>query len=294
MKILSSSSFQILCLCLAFGLLTAGCSVAGPANAATSNAVAAANSTISANSAAEPRRATIKIDAGGPADTVRAFYKSLREKKFREAIFLTNLRPAIEGLTDAELKDFSLDFEALAGQVPVIIEINGEIVTGDQATVTANLPSTETDKNEIQKINLRRENGIWVILTVDGEAEKRIKADGKQYFYNLRIETHEEEARKMLERISKAELAHSLQNGGICTDMATLIGVGLLPDDVRTSQSTGYNFAITLLPGNKQYFANATPAEYGKSGKLSYLLQLDGKGISHVTSKDNGGKPLRK
>ena len=137
-------------------------------------------------------------------------------------------------------------------------------------------------------------NGIWIILTVDEGAEKRIKAEGKQYFYNLRIETHEEEARRMLERISKAELAHSLQNGGICTDMQTLITDGLLPVDVRTSESTGYNFAVNLTAEKKQYWATATPAEYGKSGKLSFLLKLDGKGISHVTSKDNGGKPLTK
>ena len=39
--------------------------------------------------------------------------------------------------------------------------------------------------------------------------------------------------------------------------------------------------------------ANATPADYGKSGKRSFLLQIDAKGISHVSSKDNGGKPLR-
>ena len=252
MKTLSSSGFQNLCLCLVLGLYAVACSVAGPANAAVANVAPVANAAARANSAPEPRVATIKIDENGPADTVRAFYKNLREKKFREAIFLTNLRPAIEGLTDAELKGFSLDFAELAGQVPPVLEINGEIVTGDLATVTANLPSIETDKNEIQKINLRRENGIWVILTVDDAAEKRIKAEGKQYFYNLRVETHEEEARKMLERISKAELAHSLQNGGICTDMATLIGGGLLPDDVRTSESTGYNFTITLLPGNRQ------------------------------------------
>ena len=86
------------------------------------------------------------IDPNGPADTVRAFYKLLRDKKFREAIFLTNLRPAIEGLTDMEMKDFALDFEAIAGDVPAEIEINGEIITGDQATVTANLPTADGDK----------------------------------------------------------------------------------------------------------------------------------------------------
>ena len=61
---------------------------------------------------------------------MRVFYKDLREKKFREAIFLTNLRPAIEGLTDNELKEFQVDFEAVAKNVPAEVEINGEIIIG--------------------------------------------------------------------------------------------------------------------------------------------------------------------
>jgi len=242
---------------------------------------------------APPKGATITIDPNGPADTVRAFYKGLREKKFREAIFLTNLRPAIEGLTDAELKDFSLDFEAIAGDIPTEIEINGEIISGDTATVTANLPNPESEKNEVQQIKLRRQNGIWVILTVDDEAEKRIKLDGKSYFYNLRIETHQEEAKKMLERISNAQLAYSLQNKSVA-EFPVLIDAGYLPDDVLSSQSTGYNYVVTLDAKKVGYFATATPAEYGRSGRLSFLLELDNKGISRVTSKDNGGKPMKK
>ncbi len=242
----------------------------------------------------EPKGATIPIDAGGPADTVRAFYKLLKEKKFREAIFLTNLRPAIEGLTDMELKDFAVDFEALAGEVPAEIEINGEIITGDAATVTVNMPNEDGDKKELQKINLRKENGIWVILSVDEEAEKKIKQEGKNYFYALRIETHEQEARTMLERVAKAEIAHSLQSGGEYADMQTLVTAGLLPDDIKTSESTGYSYTIELSDGGKKYSATATPANYGKSGRLSFRVQLDAKGIGHISSKDNGGKMLNK
>ncbi len=265
------------------------CAVAEPkANAKAADVTAVTNT---AN--LQPKGATIPIDKDGPADTVRLFYAKLREKKFREALFLTNLRPAIESLTDAELKDFSLDFEAIAGDVPAEIEINGEIISGDVATVTANFPNKETGKVEAQSIKLRSENGVWVILTVEGDAEKRIKAEGKNYFYNLRIDTKEDEAKKMLERISNAELAYSLQNG-VVAEFPVLIQAGLLPDDVLTSESTGYNYAVHLTGDKRRYFATATPAEYGKSGKRSFLLELDQKGISKVTSKDNGGKPLKK
>jgi hypothetical protein len=229
---------------------------------------------------------------GGPADTVRTFYKHLREKRFREAVFLTNLRPAVEGLTDSELKEFSLDFETIAGRVPAEVEINGEIVSGDSATVTANLPAEDEDKNEIQTIRLRSQNGVWVILTVEPAAEARIRKEGKNYFYNLKVETHEQEARTMLERISKAQLAYSLQHGGDYAELATLVDAGLLPDDAKTSESTGYAYTIHLSSQNKRYTAAATPAVYGKTGRLSFLLRQDEKGVSRVTSKDIGGKPM--
>ncbi len=276
-----------------FTFLTA-CAVGEPKTSANTDVFVSLSNSTTASAGTGGQGATIPIEQNGPADTVRVFYKHLREKRFKEAIFLTNLRPAIEGLTDAELKDFSLDFETLAGQVPTEIEINGEIIAGDKATVTANLPGEDGDQKEIQTINLRRAGDFWVILTVDEEAENRIKKEGKSYFYNLRIETHQDEAKRMLERISKAQLAHSLQNAGVFTDMQTLVSSGLLPDDIRSSDSTGYNYVINLAADKKRYSATATPAVYGKSGSLSYILQLDQKGISRVSSRDNGGKVVTK
>jgi len=271
--------------------LFSACTVAEPRTAASADASLKEKA---GDSSASSKGATIPIDPAGPADTVRVFYKDLREKKFREAIFLTNLKPAIAGLTDTELKDFSVDFEQIAGQVPTEVQINGELISGNKATVTANLPSAEGDKNETQTINLRKDEDVWVILIVDEAAEAKMKQEGKNYFYTLRIETHESEAKKMLERVTKAELVYSLKNGGTFADLDTLISGGLLPDDIRTSESTGYNYTVAPSPDKKKYSATATPAVYGKSGKLSFALTLDAKNIPHMSSKDNGGKPLSK
>ena len=269
------------------------CSPAASKNAANAEIKTAANTALVDRVAETVKGATIDITAGGPADTVRAFYRHLREKRFRDALFLTNLRPAIESLNDNELKEFSLDFEAIAGQVPAEIEINGEIITGETATVTANLPNDDGDKKELQTIKLKKEGEFWIILTADEETAKTIKAEGKNYFFNLRIQTHEQEAKRMLDRIFKAQLAHSLQNGGLYADMPTLISGGLLPDDIKTSESTGYNFAIDLAGDKKKYSATATPAEYKKSGVQSFLIVLDAKGRPAISAKDNGGKALR-
>lgn len=244
--------------------------------------------TVTDSVAGRPRGATIDIAPGSPADTVRAFYKNLRERKFREALYLTNLRPAIEGLTDAELKDFQVDFEAIAAIVPADVQINGEIVTGDMATVTAKLPDEDAEKLEIQEIKLRNEAGVWVILSADEEAEKRIKQEGKNYFFALRIETHQAEAKKMLDRISKAQMVYSLQNGGLFADIPDLIKAGLLPDDAASADSTGYRYSVKLSADKKKYSAAATPAEYGKTGKLSFTVELDGRNAPKLSSKDSG------
>lgn len=247
--------------------------------------------------AAEPpkttRGATIEIKPNSPADTVRAFYRHLREKRIREAIFLTNLRPAIEGLTDNELKEFEVDFEAIAKHVPSEIEINGEIVSGDSATVTAKLPTEDLDKEEIQEVKLRKQGDVWVILTVDESAEKKIRQQGKKYFPELKIETHQDEAREMLDRVAKAQMAFAATNQGDYGDMDALINAQYLPEDIRSSLSTGYRYAVTLSADKKTYAAAAVPAVYGKTGRLSFAVQLDEDGQPHLTSRDDGGKKTK-
>ena len=219
---------------------------------------------------------------------MRAFYGHLREKRFREAIFLTNLRPAVEGLTETELKEFQVDFEAIAKYVPAQIKIIGEIVSGDNASVTAKLPNKDLDNEEIQEIKLRKNGDVWVILTVDESAEKKIKQRGNSYFRELRIETHQDEAREMLDRIAKAQMAFSALNQGLYGDMEALMKANFLPEDIRSSESTGYNYQLSLSPDRKTYSASAVPAVYGKSGRLSFKVELDADSQAHLTSRDAG------
>lgn len=232
----------------------------------------------------------IKIEENSPADTVRVFYTSLRERKYREAMYLTNMRPAMEGLTDAELKDFQLDFNDIAEKVPQDIEINGEVISGDTAVVTANLPGDDPDLLEVQKIKLRRENGVWVIQTVDEAAAAMIRKEGKNYFYALRIDTHESEAKKLLQKIADVETVAAAQGDGKYADIPGLVEKNLLPADIQSAESTGYNFDIVLSSDKKSYSATAKPAACGKTGKLSFQLKLDQKKIPSLTSKDTGGR----
>jgi hypothetical protein len=279
----------LFCITVSVILIISGCSV----EASKVENAAIIEKSVPVSAAPEPKGATIQIKDGTPSETVRAFYSKLREKKFREAIFLTNLRPAIEGLTDDELKEFAVDFEAVARNVPAEVEINGEIITGDQATVTAKLPDDD-DKLSIQEIRLQKRGEIWVILSADPATEKAIEKDGKHYFQNLKVSTHQEEAKTMLDRIAKAQMVYSLQNNGEYSEFQKLIKDGLLPSDVLSSESTGYSYLLSLSPDRKRYSVSAMPAIYGKSGKLSYRLDLNEDGKPFVKSGDQGGKPLGK
>ena len=247
----------IVCILSFFILFSNGCSAeaskASPEITAEAKAVDADAPALPAKG----RGPTIEIKPNSPADTVRAFYEALREKRFRQAIFLTNLRPAVEGLTDDELKEFQLDFESIAKYVPAQLEINGEVISGDMATVTAKLPNKDLDKEEIQQLRLRKEGDIWILLTVDEAAEKKIKQEGKNYFWALRIEAHQDDAREMLDRVAKAQMAFAATNQGLYGDMNALINAQFLPDDIRTSESTGYVYTVNLSSDRKKYSATA-------------------------------------
>jgi len=284
---LKTKAHPALLLILLFILFTSGCAVEAAKNNVENNKYKAAeNSRLNT-----VQESSIKIQPNSPADTVRVFYKDLREQHFREALFLTNLRPAIEGLTENELKDLQVDFAPLARQIPADVEINGEIISGNSATVTAKLPDNETEKIELQQIRLRRENDVWIILSVDEASEALIKKEGKNYFFLLRIETHQQEAKEMLNRISKAEIVYAMQNKGFYADMPTLVNQNLLPEDIKSFDSTGYNYKISLSPDKKGYSAKAEPAIYGKTGKLSFWFEVNGDKTSALISKDEKGKP---
>jgi hypothetical protein len=240
-----------------------------------------------------PGKGVIEIEKNSPADTIRTFYKNLREQRFREAIFLTNLRPAIEGLTDNEIKELQVDFTNLAEIVPEEIQISGEIITGDKATVMAKFPDNATGKIELKEFKLEKDNGGWLILMVDKAGEAEIKKQGKNYFFALRIEVHHSEVEKMMDRIYKTQLVYSLQSGGQYADFATLIDKKLLPEDVVNPDFTGYRYSLSLSDDKKRYSVAAVPAVYGKTGKLSYLLKIENDNKPVLKQEDKQGKMLK-
>jgi hypothetical protein len=237
----------------------------------------------------------IEIQSGTPSEAVRNFYKAIREKRFQDAMMMTNMKAAVEGLSLEEAKDLAPDFEPLAAQVPADLVITGEQVSGNKASVFLKLPADDSGSPTSDEIKLRKDGDAWVILSGDDKDEADAKKQGKQYFFNVRIDIHHQEAQNMLERIYKAQMVYVAQTKGLYGDMDILVNQGLLPVDVNSSFSTGYNYSIVLSPDKMSYFVNAIPAKYGKSGKMSFLMEVSGKNGSPKTkSNDNGGMPLKK
>lgn len=242
---------------------------------------------------AMPAGPAIQIKENSPADTVRAFYERLRNKQYVAAMKLTNLRPAVEGLTEAEMSDLGVDFSQLAENIPPQMPINGEIVSGEEASVTMKVPNEKDGKLETNEIRLRKEGDSWVMLVADPEGEKEVRREGKNYFFALRMDVHEAEAQAMLQRINKAEGIYALQNGGKFADIDTLVGKGYLPVDISSPESTGYKYNVALSFDKATYTAHAVPAVYGKSGRLSFACRIRKGEAPELVSKDVKGKMLK-
>lgn len=220
---------------------------------------------------------------GSPSDVVRAYYTALKESRFRDAMMLSVLRPAIEALSPEELKEFQLDFARLSPSVPADFEITGEQLSGEEATVFVR--TGEGRELKVDPVNLFRERGAWVIGDREGAAA--VKKQGKKFFAEQRIVAHEQDAEDMLRRIQAAQLAYALQHSGSYGDLAALVRAGYVPQDILGTATTGYRFTVQLAADNKSFTARAEPERYGHSGRLSYYLDQSG-----IQRKDVGGKPL--
>jgi len=219
-----------------------------------------------------------------PSDTVREFYRAMHEKRFREAFAMSIYKPAIDPLKPQEFEDLRPDFERVAAIIPDQVSLGGEQISGDIATVFVKVK--EGDKPEqAEPVMLILSDGSWIIG--DKENQTIVRKAGKQFFFNARIDRHHDEVQEMLTRVSLAELLYSQQHDGLFADLTTLISLGLLPKDLEATESTGYRFHVNAPAGGKTWNAAAEPAQYARTGRLSFYLDATG-----VRSGDKGGKPL--
>jgi Domain of unknown function (DUF4878) len=223
-----------------------------------------------------------------PTETMREFYRLMREKKFREAFGMSIYRPAIEGLSTQEFEDLRPDFEKMAAavseKIPATVEITGEQISGDVATVFVKVVDAD-GKEQVEPASLIKVNNTWVVG--DQDSLKMVQQAGKKFFFDARINAHHSDVQDMLTRISLAQVAYSQSHNGQFGNMAELITAGYLPKDIEGPETTGYHFQVMRSADGKSWYATAEPAQYGRTGLLSFYLDASG-----VRNGDAGGKPL--
>src|SRR6266516_6744260 len=98
-----------------------------------------------------------------PSDVVREFYKAMREHRFKDAWAMTIYKPAVEGLTADEMADLRVDFEEQAAKIPEQVEIMGEEISGNTATVFVKVTVTEsTPQITSEPVTLINSGGVWI------------------------------------------------------------------------------------------------------------------------------------
>jgi len=231
--------------------------------------------------------ATIAQIQRGPAEVVRDFYKAMREHRFRDAWAMTVYKEAVEGLTAEEMEDLRQTFEERASQIPDQVEIAGEQISGNTATVFVKLPTTDSSPQiTSQPATLINSGGVWIIGTEADQA--LVKKAGRRYFLDALLSENQNTVEDLLKSLVGVEAIYAQQHNGAFGDLPALIKGGLLSDDLGDPKAIGYNFHITVAGDGKTFIAAAEPARYGHTGKLSYWMDQTG----NLKSADNGGKPL--
>jgi hypothetical protein len=223
-----------------------------------------------------------------PTETVREFYKALREKRFKDAFGMSIYKPAIDGLSDKEFEELKPDFEkmslAVTERIPAKLDFTGEQISGDTATVFLKVLDAD-GKEKVEPATLIKMSEGWIVG--DRENLDLVKKAGKQFFFEARINAHHNDVQDMMTRISLAQVVYSQSHNGQFGNLTELVTAGLVPKDIEGIESTGYRFQIMKTPDSKAWYSTAEPSQYGKTGRLSFYLDTTG-----IRSGDNGGKPL--
>src|SRR5215213_3329805 len=176
-----------------------------------------------------------------PTETMREFYRMMRERKFREAFGISIYRQAIVGLSTQEFDDLKPDFDkmaiAVSEKIPEKVDITGEQISGDAATVFVKVVDAD-GKERIEPASLIKNDNTWIVG--DKENLELVRKEGKKFFFEARINAHHSDVQDMLTRITLAQVVYAQGHNGQFGTMAELVTAGLVPKDIEGPETTGY------------------------------------------------------
>lgn len=218
--------------------------------------------------------------AASPSFVVKRFYELLHAKRYAEGFNLSIYRLALEGLSADDLRDLAPEFERLATSLPETVDIRGEQISDDKATVFIKLPN----EAQSQEVALMKLDGQWVIG--DRDTHKELKQQGRNYFFNERIRVSEVEANEWLQEILGAELIY-FQAKQRYAPLDELIKLGGVSKQLADGIISGYRFAVQVEAKGQSFAVTAVPVTYGKTGKLSFYADQ----TNLVRAEDKAGQP---
>src|SRR5205085_10457266 len=223
-----------------------------------------------------------------PSDVVRTFYKAMREHRFKDAWSMTIYKPAVDELTAEEMEDLRPDFELKAAAIPEQVEITGEQIGGNVASVFVKVPvSDSTPQITSEPVTLIGSGNSWIIGDEANQAV--VKKAGRRFFLDALIDEHQTNIEEFLKRLVAVQALYGQQHAGAFGDLQQLIAESLLAPETSDPKAVGYNVRVVVSPDKKSYVVTAEPARYGHTGKLSFWMDQTGA----IKSADNGGKPIK-
>lgn len=219
--------------------------------------------------------------AGSPSFVVQQFYKLLHSKRYVEGFRHSIFSLALEGLSADELRELEPDFERIATALPEQIEVRGEEISGEKATVFIKLPN-ETRAQEIALIKVASQ---WIIG--DRETQKLLKNQGRNYFFNERIRVSEAEANEWLQEILGAQLVYFKAKQRY-TALDELIKLGGVAAQLTNGTANGYRFAIAPSQDGQSFSLTAVPIKYGRTGRLSFYADQ----TNLIRAEDKNGQTI--
>lgn len=214
-----------------------------------------------------------------PSSTVRKFYDLLRHKRYWEGFSVSVYRAALEGLKDEDLRELEPEFERLASSLPELVQIEGEQISGDRASVFVKLPNEQ----KAQEVILIKQSGQWIVGDLD--TQKYVKKQGRNFFFNERIRVSEAEVNEWMQEILGYELIYFKAKQQYAT-FADLAKSGSVSEQLLSGTVSGYVFEIQLSADRQKFSAMARPVIYGRTGRLSFYTDQ----TNLVRAEDKSGK----
>jgi hypothetical protein len=241
-----------------------------------------------------------------PGETVLQFYRLLREKKYIEAFRLHVCAPAVETMSSEEAAGLQDEFEKVAGEIPEKIELGGESVLGNDATVFVKVPSGEKINGQQPflsvPVGLILFEGKWLIGDRDTQA---LAFFHKNKFFSLSqsgvftvMLDNEEKAGKAITALIEIEQFFTQQHNGKFGTFREILDskVVVRPDLVRLMEQLqdgeyfGYRFEVEMPEDRRTYTLYATPIQQNIDGRYSYIADREG----GVKFRNYGGQKLAK